>query len=492
MTLHTLIDLDVTVVSDQYVADVVIVGSGAGGAVAFARLVERGLNVIIIEEGHPFGSGSYPYAISTSTRLLYRNAGLNPIFGRPMVPFGEGRCLGGTTEINGGLVWRTPDHLRAEWCDSLGLQEVYGKCLDPHFEYIERRLGVSTLGTGRAGNRDSALLRYGAEQIGWKVVDVPRAAPLCQHSNRCGSGCPTGAKQTMSQTFLPDGVSGGGKLFTGLRVQRVVSAGRGDYRLICYSATDGKISTFVTRRVILSGGTTQTPQIVKRSGLGNRVARFCFHLNLKILAEFDEPVNPTNSTIFTHQVQEFLEDRQLMMATNLSPEYLAMAFSHLGQKVLQERIDCLNNSALYTLQIAPTSRGHLFSLGNEAYMFNSFNKHDFGSIQLGLKRLSEIIFTAGATQLYLPIIGASVVKSHDEACRLITGAKGANFVASSVHAMSSMQMGTNPKNSLVRPDGRIWNTEGVYVLDASILPSWTIESPQGSIMAVSSLLASEI
>lgn len=479
-------------IDNAITTDFAVVGSGAGGASAFAQLARLGKRVVLVEEGERYTPEYFAKSITTATLNLYRNAGLSPIIGRPMIPFGEGRCLGGTTEINGGLIWRTPEWVRQDWNKRLGLDEVFGSPLDPHFLAIENRLGVSPAGINTQGNRDSELLRLGAERLGWLTSSVPRAAAQCKNSNRCGSGCPTAAKQSMSLTLIPDGESLGGQVLTGLRVERIKRLSGQMLELHCNSVLDRKRITVVAKTILVAGGTTQSPLILSRSGLLPRKSNFCFHTNLKILAEFDEVIDASNSTILTCQLQEFAKQRSLIMATNLTPEYLAMSYSDLGYARLSAIVDRIERFALYTVQVAPRSRGQMISAGDSSYMFHRLSKIDFDDIRVNLSRCVNLLFAAGAKSLYLPILGTQSVQSKEQAMEIIENSAAKLLKIASVHAMSSIPMGVNSTNSRVRPDGRMWNEDGIYVVDGSILPSWTIESPQGTIMATSSLLTTRI
>jgi choline dehydrogenase-like flavoprotein len=474
-------------------ADFVVVGSGAGGAVTFARLAAAGKRVVLLEEGNQVDSDILGGSITNATMNLYRNAGLTPIIGRPMIPFGEGRCLGGTTEINGGLVWRTPDWVRSEWKMLYKLNDVFGPELDTHFDEIENRLQVTRTGPHLEGNRDSEILRLGAQRLNWSVSEVPRAAPQCQNSNRCGSGCPTGAKRSMSLTYIEDAVANGGHVLTGVRVERIVRrGGKFPNELKCRSTTTRLPLVIAARVVIVAAGTTQTPLLLGRSGLISRHSSFCFHTNLKILAEFDEIVEARKGTILTWQIQEFERERTLMMATNLAPEYVAMSHADLRFSELQEINRRIDHYGLYTTQVAPQTRGRIYSLGDTSYLFHRLSKSDFHEIKIGIMRCARALIVGGAKRLLLPIQGSPPVCSVEDAEKVIENAVENSLRITSVHAMSSCRIGISPSTSRVRPDGRLWGHDDIFVLDGSILPSWTIESPQGTIMATASLLASHI
>ena len=87
----------------------VIVGSGAGGAVAATVLAEAGLDVLVLEAGPYVDRRSYPEEPLAALTTLYRDGGLTVAAGRPAIPTPVGRAVGGTTVINSGTCFRTPD-----------------------------------------------------------------------------------------------------------------------------------------------------------------------------------------------------------------------------------------------------------------------------------------------------------------------------------------------------------------------------------------------
>src|SRR2546422_9784210 len=87
----------------DFTADAVVVGTGAGGATAAARLRDAGLDVLMLEEGGLHRTESFVTDPATMIRRLYRDAGTTLILGRPPIIFAAGRCGGGSAVINGGM-----------------------------------------------------------------------------------------------------------------------------------------------------------------------------------------------------------------------------------------------------------------------------------------------------------------------------------------------------------------------------------------------------
>src|SRR5437870_4034981 len=82
-------------------ADVCVVGSGAGGAVAACELAEAGRRVVVLEEGGAFSAAAGDFAHTPLDRMrrLYREGGALVALGAPGIPLPVGAAVGGTTLI---------------------------------------------------------------------------------------------------------------------------------------------------------------------------------------------------------------------------------------------------------------------------------------------------------------------------------------------------------------------------------------------------------
>ena len=83
--------------------DAVVVGSGAGGGVVAAELAEAGLDVVVLEEGGYHPTEEFTGVASDMVPKLYRDHGASIAVGSPVIIYGEGRCVGGSTVVNGGI-----------------------------------------------------------------------------------------------------------------------------------------------------------------------------------------------------------------------------------------------------------------------------------------------------------------------------------------------------------------------------------------------------
>ncbi|MEA2352938.1 MAG: hypothetical protein QOJ14_1352, partial [Thermoleophilaceae bacterium] len=151
--------------------DVVVVGSGAGGAAAARVLAEAGLEVIVLEEGEYHDALTYSRDPIDALTTLYRDGGLTACDGRPPIALPVGRAVGGTTVINSGTCFRAPDDVLRRWRDDHGVPWAIDLSAD--FEALERDLAVTPVDPARAG-RNAELCRDGADAIGASNGPIPR------------------------------------------------------------------------------------------------------------------------------------------------------------------------------------------------------------------------------------------------------------------------------------------------------------------------------
>src|SRR4051794_32089397 len=189
--------------------DVVIVGSGAGGATAARLLAEAGLDVIVLEEGSLWDASSYTIDPLEALARMYRDSGLTVLEGRPAIPLPLGRCVGGTTVINSGTCPRTPADVLDRWRSEHGI--AWAPSLEDEFESIERDLAVTPL-ADQAWGANAAPCRRGAEALGAANRPVRRNAGEVVRCGTCPTGCAIDAKQAMHVSELPRAVAAGARI----------------------------------------------------------------------------------------------------------------------------------------------------------------------------------------------------------------------------------------------------------------------------------------
>jgi len=465
--------------------DFLVIGSGAGGAVAFRELAMAGKDVLLIEEGDNWEEGDFDAPVSELTQKLYRDGGVTPFLGKPAIGFGEGVALGGSTVINGGLLWRTPEWILDEW-QKRGIEGYTMNHLSPYFDEIERSLNVSNELEIDGYDIDSQIINQSAIDLGWKSVRVPRATRDCSRKNQCGAGCPSGAKQSVDKTYIKSGIDYGGRLLTGIRV---INLNKKNCKIKSVVAKNLKISEkilFKCKTVFLAAGAINTPLLLKKSGLSAIAgSQLQFHLNLKVFAKFPNKINAHKGTIFTRQIQEFEKEGLLIMGTNYSPSYIATALEHLDNEQFNKYFNMYENSAMYTPMIKPEGTARIIPFfGSKIIKHQLHPVHDLNKMRKALDVTSRLLFNAGAEVVILPLANSPIVMSYSQALSVINQTNISQYKLLSVHAMSSCGMGVD-SYSVCDTDGKVKGTDNLYICDASVLPSNIGESPQGTIMAFS-------
>ncbi len=455
--------------------EIAVVGSGPGGALTAALLAEAGRNVLLVEEG-PF----YPLescAPFSKTEMLqkYRNGGQTLALGANKIAYVEGRCVGGGSEINSGLYHRTPPEVLETWRTEFRVEALAEADLRPHFEACEQDLSVSFLpGPAPAA---SLKLHQGATRLGWQSLEVPRW--FRYDHQRPGAG----TRQSMTKTYVPRFLRAGGKLLPRTRVRRIrQEAGR--WLLQADHAAIGAVR-IRAQTLFVCGGAIQTPALLRRSGLTQNIGRSLqLHPTLKITASFAEPVNSADMGVPVHQVKEFAP--RLSFGCSIStPPYLALGLLDYPRSAPELR-GTWRQMANYYAMITPEGHGTVRPLGRfrDPLVRFELTAEDRRALADGLRKLSELLFAAGAEALYpgltqgTPLLGPKDLRQLPEVLPI----GRANLMT--IHLFSSCPIGEDKTKCAADSFGRVHGFRNLFIADASLLCTAPGVNPQGSIMAL--------
>ncbi|MCA9529893.1 MAG: GMC family oxidoreductase N-terminal domain-containing protein [Myxococcales bacterium] len=483
-----------------YDADVVIVGTGAGGAAAGAELAEAGVDVAFVEEGsyHPTSSFN-PYATESLPRL-FRDAAATMIFGRPPIPYLEGRCVGGSTTVNGGMTWRTPDRILADW-ERLCGPELGAAAMEPLFERVEKSVNASRQIEASLGE-DSRLMEEGARRLGWDYLHTVRSQRNCVGSNNCVLGCPTGAKQSTLVSYIPRAIAAGARCLTEVRVESLlIEGGRCvGVRGASLCPRDRRTRRPVTVRakaVIVACGATQTPALLLGHKLGRTSGQlgrnFLCHPNAKVLAVYPFDVKAWQGVNQGGQVREFVADGYLFAENFIPPAELAASMPTHGLRAWEIMKD-YNRMALTGVLVEDSHAGRVTrGLGGQPVPQYSITPLDHARFLEGIRKLAMLHFEMGAERVYLPFSNLHEVTSADELQKIgATQRSRSTLELFTVHLMGTARMGASASDSVVDLDGQLWDLPGCYVADASLFPTAIGVNPQITIMALATRVAQRL
>ena len=490
-------DLDGTARLD---CDVVIVGSGAGGAATAAELAEAGLDVVVLEEGGYHGTEDFNTDVGEMTRKLYRDAGATIAIGAPPVMYQEGMTVGGSTVINGGMAWRTPEKILERWDRDDKIQHILPASMEPFYERVERRIHVAYQDERTIG-RDNEILKRGADRQGWKVIPNLRNQLHCTGSNNCAFGCPTGGKQSSLVTYVPRALRFGARIYSDVKVDKIRFEGT---RAVGVEGrvkrTDGGRGSKVrvdAKLVVSSCGAIHTPALLHRSGFrsasGQLGRELSLHPNSKVLAVFDEDVRGWEGVHQAFQVREFQDDGFLMAAVNIPPSVMAMTIPRYGA-ALTEVLDDYNKIVTAGILVEDTNVGRVRVLPNgQPLAFYQLSDRDAESIRRGTSLLCELLFAAGARTVHLPFSGMGELRSADDIKTIFERPlRKSGIEVVTVHLMGTTRMGPDPGRAVTDEWGAVHGADRLFVADAGLFPSPIGVNPAETIQALATRNASHI
>ncbi|MAF25984.1 hypothetical protein CL634_10500 [bacterium] len=470
---------------ESYHCQYLVIGTGAGGSIAGALLAEKGFDVILLEEGPYYPTESFTGQVGKMTQELYRNGGIFPFLGFPLIPLAEGSCVGGGTVVNGAGIFHTPKWILEEWQRDYGLKGYGYSDLKDHFVTIDSDIHVVKLPIKEGTNQDTQKLVEGAEKLGWRTEMVPRAAKECTYLNSCSIGCPTGAKQSTLVTYLPRALEAGARIFSDCQAVRIEHENGKALAVTTRIKPLNKKVKITFDNLIIAGGAVQTPHLLRRSGLSRKAGqKLEFHMNVKVIARLKEPVQAEKGTMFPVQVHEFEREDMYINTSVVKPQYLAMSLSPHGNQVVDQALKDYDRMVIFNTTIRAKSQAHIFSLFSHPLVWYKFDPADLPKIKRAIGRMSQLLLECGAEDIYLPLQGVKPLNSPAEITHHLKKAKANDIELNTVHMMASCPMGSDHRNSVVDLDGRLRGTKNIWLADASILPTNIGQSPQGTIMAL--------
>lgn len=480
--------------------DVVVVGSGSGGAVVAAHLAEAGHRVIVLEEGPYYTPQEYGrFSPTEGLRRMWREAGLLAAFGvsdTPVIALATGRCVGGSSVLTGGVCFRIPSEVHEAWVRDLGLDPLSEAALQPAYEDVERRLGVREVPDSMRSHATRRLVA-GAESIGIRMKSIRRNMTDCQGNAQCNTGCPVQAKRSVDVVYLPVAFEHGARVVSDALVERVtIEHGRArgvEGRLI--DVRTGELShRFRVRAsvVVLACGTLHTPLVMQRSGikhvaLGNHVT---VHPAVRVCAQFDDPVDGHVGAMQPVYSDHFAADGLTVVGVHPPPNILAAALPGIGASH-RARIRKLRGLGSIGGMVHDEGGGSIRpGPGREPILWYRMAPRDLGRVRRLITVLGEIAFASGARTVYPPIFGVPGVQTLKDLRRLEHEPMDARRIeCMAFHPLGSVRMARDPSTGPVSLSGLVYGIDGLYVADGSVLPTSIGVNSQIAVLSMATRIA---
>ena len=474
--------------------DVVVVGSGAGGAVAAATLAEAGLDVVVLEAGAHYNRENYPSDQLDAIAELYRDAGLTIADGRPPIPIPVARMVGGTTVINSGTCFRAPEPVLADWQQRFGIS--WAGEMDDDYAEAERTLRVQQLDPETMG-RNGQLAMEGAAAIGASGAPIHRNAGDCVQCSSCPFGCEIDAKRGMHVSYLPRAVAAGARIRAGVEVERILledgrAVGvRGHARA---GAGRRPFSVRARRAVIAAGGSFGTPELLLRSGLGGSQVGRNLHIHPAcwVGARYEEEVRGWDGVMQSFYVDEW-EPTGILLEATFTPLAFGGAWLLGAGRSHQRAMLDFGHVGSIGVHLNDRSSGRV-GLGSEGSLRASYKLtgDDAGRLAFGIARAAEVHFAAGASEVYPNIARVGVLKPGDLAEFEAASFKPSELRLEAFHPMGTARIAADPGAGVCGIDGSVNGTRDLYVADGSLFPTSVGVNPMMTIIAFAKHVAREV
>lgn len=466
--------------------DVVVVGTGAGGAPVARALAERGHAVVMIEEGELYGREHFTGRAQEMVKKLYRRAGATVAFGNTAIPIPIGKAVGGTTLINSGTCFRLPESTLAQWRDEFGLREFTADLLAPFYEEVERELGVGPSSAAALG-KPAELIARGCDALGYSHHPLDRNAPGCDGQGLCCFGCPSDAKRSTNISFLPKALERGAQLVTGVRVDKVLL--EGEHAVGVEGTANGARVRVRARAVVLACGTLGTPALLLQNKLANASGQVGCNLSIhpatSALALFDEPVNSWRTVPQGYAIDAFADEGIMFEGASVPLDITGASLTGFGPAyvALMERFD---RSLNFGFMVKDSSRGRVrLGPGGEPLMTYWLNGHDLGLIQRAFGILCRVYFAAGAREVLAQVVGHERIRNLGDVEKLEQARLSARQVdLTAYHPLGTARMGKAPLRSVVDLTHETHDVHNLFICDGSAVPGSLGVNPQVTIMAM--------
>ncbi|MBX3223577.1 MAG: GMC family oxidoreductase [Labilithrix sp.] len=480
--------------------DVVIVGSGAGGAVLARELARDGRSVLVLEEGGHYAPSEYgAMTPSNSFRRLSREAGMSVALGlgdTPLISLLAGKCVGGSSVLTGGVCFRIPEEVLHTWSSSLGLGRMTPEGLDPFFSEVEGICHVEDV-PAHMRSRATELFVEGADKLGIPMKTMRRNTKGCRGAARCNFGCPNGAKMSVDVSFLPDAVAHGATVVSDALVERIDITGgvaRGVRGRFLDGVTGEPRVRFEVRAklVVVACGSMHTPILLRRSGLDSvHIGRhLTLHPAVRIGALFDEAVDGWDGALQSVYTDHFLGDGIWLNGVYSPVNVLAAAFPGVGREH-RRLVKQMPNLAFFGGMVHDDGGGQVRRwISREPLVTYKMVKRDKARLLKTIHILGRMAFAAGAREVLTPIFGMATVKKEKDLEFLLEDKVAASKVeCMAFHPLGSAKMATTADAGVVKPTGETWAVDNLFVCDGSILPTSIGVNSQLPIMSVAMMLA---
>lgn len=479
-------------------ADVVVVGSGPGGAPLAKKLSQYGVDVVVLEEGDYVKADELSRDINErplqAFQKVYRNSGLTVAyptsFQSPPIPVPLGIGLGGSSLINSGTSLRASPDTISKFSE-FGVKINYDE-IEKFYEEVEDFLNVHEVEEEILGTHGKIFLQT-ARKLGLSSGPLKRNARGCKGCGQCQYICPENAKLAMHISFIPQAIKNGAKFIVNSKVERVIvnfgkAVGVEGFVTIKNGRKERKKFRVFGKVVVLSAGTVFTPYILKKSGIAWECVgkNLTIHPGIRVSALFDFDIEQWKGVPQSYFVDEFKKHGIMIEGVAVPPVVGLMTLPFVGKK-LKELADKYGKIMSTGVMVSDSSSGMVVAspFEDEPVMLYNLTKEDAEKFKFAIYQAARIFAEAGAKKIFPHIYGIDELSPSEIGKILELKIRPSYLEPMAFHPLGTCRMGNIPGKSAVDGFSKYYGVENLYIADGSIFPLPLGVNPQLTIMAFS-------
>lgn len=484
-------------------ADVCVIGSGAGSVIA-AHLARTGRRVLVLEQGGYRNRADFRQLELPGAAELYLRRGVTWSEDGSLALL-AGSTLGGGIVINSMVCLRTPERVRAAWA-AAGLHGIDGDDFDADLDQVWATLGATTAAT--VYNRNTQLMVKAFDALGLRHQRLARNARRDDDPRFCGYcnwGCQQGCKQTTLETYLQDACDHGARCIVDCRVDRILARdGRAaGVEAVVDDDAGRRRLTVEAPVVVLAAGGIESPAVLLRSEIGGpAVGRHLqVHPAYIVGGVYDEPVEAWSGQI---QAAASLDHARgaddggfLLEALTLAPGMWSGGAPWTdGRRHKSEMLSLRSTAIWHAIGLDHGSGDVVLDADGDALVrWTLEDAVDRRVAADGHEVLARMHEAAGADEIVPWHWNEHRWRRGEDLDAYIAELRSApsrEIPAYSAHQMSSCRMGADPATSVADGRGELHDTSGVWVGDASALPTSPGVNPMITLLALAQRTARHV
>jgi len=484
--------------------EVCVIGSGAAGGVAAARVAESGREVVVLEEGPHIPASQMTQREEQMYARLYRDGG-NQTTDDGGISVLQGRVLGGSTVVNMADIEPIPDEILAHWRTRFGLARWSVEAYRQADAECRAAIGANRIPHTELNPNNAALLR-GGQRIGVEGAPFEHNRVGCVGSGYCLIGCAYDAKRSVALTWIPRALATGrGRVQTEARVARIEHhAGRvvAVHGHVVQPSNSAVRAPFTVRaeHFILAAGAIHSPLLLLRSEIGgSQVGR---NLSLQpqspCVALFPEDIVlfrgiPQSAWIHREDRSESAGLGGFRLEGVSSTPGMSAAMSTLPTDQVHRFMSSFRRVAACLCLVPDRPVGRVLDANGRPRIQYQMSADVKARMKQALHLASRAYLAAGAEAVMLPFPDASPVRTEADLAQLDRlQIRSASTPTISAHPQGTCRMGPDPATSVVDLRGFVHGLHNLQVLDASVFPTTASTHTMLPVMSTAWLGAGEL